>query len=103
MSGVIPILQYCAGIWGVKNFIDIERVQLRAIRYFFGVHNKAPIPGLLGDMGWPKIKYRNYKNIMLIWNRMIDMDDTRLTKKIFKWDYELLKQNWSDDVKHILR
>ena len=31
-SGVLPILQYGAGIWGVKDFVDIERVQLRAIR-----------------------------------------------------------------------
>ena len=99
---MLPILQYGASIWGVKEFENIERVQLRAIRYFLGVHNKVPIPGLHGDMGWQKLKFRNYICVLRFWNRLINMDDNRLTKKIFKWDYELCNKNWSEDVKHIL-
>ena len=51
-SCICPILDYCAAIWGDKEFIKIEQVQLRALRYFLGVHRFAPPPMLLGDAGW---------------------------------------------------
>ena len=33
--GVVPIIDYCSGIWGFKQFSKIDTLQNRAIRYFF--------------------------------------------------------------------
>lgn len=33
------------------------------------------------------------------WNRLIKMDNSRLTKKVFLWDKSLCKQNWSSEIK----
>ena len=38
-------------IWGIKEFKEINRVQEKAIRYFFGVHRFVPIHMLYGDIG----------------------------------------------------
>ena len=62
-SGVLPILQYCSGVWGGKDFEELDRVQNRAIRYFLGIHSKAPIPGLRGDM---RLRSRKYRNLFVL-------------------------------------
>ena len=48
-----------------------------------GIHKFAPLLGIIGDMGWSYFKV--YINIACtrLWNRLIKMDDTRLTKIIF--------------------
>ncbi len=35
-----------------------------------------------------------------LWNRLINMDENRLTKRVFKWDYIIFK-NWCFEVKEI--
>ena len=37
-------------------------------------------------------------SIMRIWYRLIHMDDSRLTKQAFNFDYESGKNNWCTDV-----
>ena len=44
---------------------------------------------------------RQYVEILRFWNRVIRMDTTRLTRKIFGYDYMKCKFNWSSDVKEI--
>ena len=40
-SCVVPFLDYCASVWGYKQFQSIDNVQHRAVRYFLGVHRFA--------------------------------------------------------------
>ena len=35
------------------------------------------------------------------WNHLVSLDDNRLTKKIFLWDYALQQANWSSDICNI--
>ena len=51
-SCVIPVLDYCSGVWGFKQFDKIDMIQNLAIRYFMGVHRFTPILAMAGDMGW---------------------------------------------------
>ena len=89
-SCVSPILEYGAGIWAPhKKFPDIDNVSLRACRYYLGVHKYAPIPGIIGDMGWVPNTVRRQVASCRFWNRLIRMDDTRLTKNVFKYDLQL--------------
>ena len=59
-SGVVPILEYCAGVWGDGKHECCEKIQQRAIRYYLGVHQKSPILAIEGDMGWFTCKNRRY-------------------------------------------
>jgi len=95
---VQPILEYGSEIWGGKEFKTCNQIQLRAIRYFLGVHRFAPIAGLEGDMGWKSPVIRTKLNMVKFWNRLLTLPDTRLTKQIFLWDYQQANLNWSKDM-----
>ena len=40
--------------------------------------------------------------MLRLWNRLIKMDSSRITKKVFLWDYEKCTANWSNDIREIL-
>ena len=103
-TGVIPIMDYCAGVWGFSDNNAIEVVQNRAMRWFLGVNRFAPTHALYGDLGWVMPKYRRWTQIIRLWNRFATMDDGRITKTIFMWDKELSNYhtNWSSDLYDIL-
>ena len=99
-SGVTPILTYASGIWGYAKYNDSESIQNRASRYFLGVHKFTPIPALQGEMGWTPVRLRKNICILRFWNRMIEMSNDRLSKRIFNADYT--KNNgWCSEVKPI--
>ena len=54
---VVPILDYCGGIWGVnaKNLNRlkmVDKVQDRALRFFLGVSKTTTKLGIKGDIPW---------------------------------------------------
>ena len=49
-STVTPIIEYGSGVWGIKRYDSLERLQYRAMRTFLGVSLSAPIPAIMGDM-----------------------------------------------------
>ncbi len=51
-SQVLPITDYGSGVWGYRNSLSSNKIQLREIQYFLGVHPKKPLLTLEGDMGW---------------------------------------------------
>ncbi len=57
-ANVIPIVDYSSSVWSWANYKFCLKVQQRAIRYFLGVHPKAPLLGLEGDMEWENCKVR---------------------------------------------
>ena len=98
---VVPIIDYGSAVWGFKDYKCIDDLQNRAMRYYLGVHKFVPILGLEGETGWMPTKLQRYKWILSFWNRMIKMDENRLTKIVFEWDYSLQKDNWSSETKNI--
>jgi hypothetical protein len=100
-SGVMTVNNYAAEIWGFKDFQCCKKVQNRAMRYYLGVHKFAPIVGMQGDMGWLAVRRRRYKCMVNYWNRLVKMDDNRLTKRVFKYDHERNRSNWSYDMQNL--
>ena len=80
---------------------SVENVQLRAMRYFLGVHRFTPILATVGDTGWLSNIYRRWQSMIRLWNRLILMNDERLTKKVFNADLELnnSSKNWFFEIK----
>ena len=99
---VVQILDNCASVWGLKTFQAIDNIQNRAMRYFLGVHRFAPTLALIGDTGWVPSVYRRWVSIIRFWNRLVLMDNTRLTKTVFIHDYYLCVKNWSSGIKQIM-
>jgi hypothetical protein len=87
-------MDYSSGIWGYSKFEEGEKIQNRATRYYLGVHQTSPIFAIQGDMGWIRTKVRHQVAMLRLWNRLSQMPDDRLTKKVFDWDYYMYK-NWA--------
>ncbi|CAG2247352.1 HARBI1 [Mytilus edulis] len=102
VSCIVPILDYCSSVWGFKDLNCVDTVQNKAIRYFLGVHKFAPKLAINGDVGWLPSKERRWCNMVRYWNRLMDMDNSRLCKRVFLWDYELSTNNWSTSVRTIM-
>ena len=104
-SCICPILDYWAAIWGDKEFIKIEQVQLRALRYFLGVHRFAPTPMLLGDAGWMTCHSRHELAALRLWNRLVTLPSTRLTSAVFLWDLSFGNKSntWCNNVGNIFQ
>ena len=100
-SGVQPVSEYGAGIWGYHKGKAIDIVQNRAMRYFLGVHKFTPNAAITGDMGWIQPMFSRYLCMIRFWNRLIEMHDDRLTKKVFLYDYEKCCKNWNSEIKDI--
>ena len=94
--------------WSIPVLFGHVPKQLRLMLYkigqcatFLGVHKYAPNAGLSGDMGWIKHAYNRYLCAFRFWNRLLNMEDSRLTKQIFNWDYTN-QRGWCQDIKHLL-
>ncbi len=105
-SFVAPITDYGSAVWGFRCYSDLDKVQSRATRFFTGVHKFAPSFGHTGDIGWVSNRGRWKLNTLRLWNRLITLDESRLTKKIFIWDMkehnESNKSNFCAQAKQIL-
>ena len=54
-------------------------------------------------MGWTISVHRRWLNIIRLWNRLVDMNDDRLTKKVFVYDFNKNTNSiWCSEVKSIL-
>ncbi len=96
-------MEYCAGVWSSQEFESLDRVQIRSMRYFLGVNKYTPTHALYGDMAWVNMpKYRRWKSQLRLWNRLVEMENSRLTRRVFIWDSTLCPNNWSSDTFEIL-
>ena len=97
-TGELSILNYGAEIWGYGNFPKCDNVMNRAMRFFLGVHIFAPTAALQGDMDWISLKYTRYIAMLRFWNRLIKMNNTRLTKRIFLWCHDNPGNTYCEDI-----
>ena len=102
-TGVEPICTYASSIWGFNKFQLGQKLQLKAIRYFLGVHKYTPILALTADFGWLEMKYKHNLNMLKFYNRLLSMNNDRLTRQAFEADLsQNTSSNWSGTVKQIL-
>ena len=100
-SGVTPILEYSCAVSPCTKANEIDVIQNWAMHYFLGVHKYATNVGLSGDMEWIKHCYNKYLFVFRFWNRWLYMEEYRLTKQIFNWNY-VNQRGWCQDIKHLL-
>ena len=85
-----------------------DKMTERAVRYYLCVHNLTTLPALYGEMGCIKPKNRHYIHAIRFWNRLVNMDNHRLTKYTFQSDAlfsvtDRPQRNWSYDVNSIIQ
>ena len=83
---VVPILDYSAGVWGYGAHSKLDSIQNRALRYFLGVYEYAANLAINGDVGWTPCRVRRKVEMLRLWNRLVSLEDHRVTKHVFMWD-----------------
>ena len=89
----------------LRFFRNLESLHQRAMRTFLGVGKKTPIPALYGDIGWHRLISHRKRDIVRYWTKLYNMNNNRLTKRVFNWDYRKAlegKPSWNKEVKSIL-
>ena len=100
-TNINPITDYGSEVWGYMREASTDQIQIKAIRTYLGVHKFAPILALLGDIGWLPSFIRRKLSLLRYWNRLVKMDNTRLTKTVF--DYAHTRDSlWCTNIKSIL-
>ncbi len=99
-SHVIPIMDYSSGIWRYSKSEDGDNIQNRATRYYLGVHQKAPVFAIRGDIGWTRTKVRHQVAMLRLQNKLSQMSEDNLTKRFLIWYYNVCK-NLSHEIKEI--
>ena len=94
-SLVQSVIDYGANVWGHSRYPCIEAVQHRAVRFFLGVHSKAPNTAIEGDMGWKSPFVRQWSAIAREWCRYSKMDDSRQNRHVFSWATNSRSTNWA--------
>ena len=102
---ILPILHYGSEIWGYSDAQCIERVQLKCCKNIMKIHTRVPGIALRGEMGrLPLLLSRRY-NIINYWLRILELDDSRLTKDSYKLQMIWTENNrecWLMCVKNML-
>ena len=100
-SCVTPILDYSASTRGFKQYTSIDCVQNRAMRYFLGLHRFTPTLAMTVDTGWIPSMYRRWTTMIHFWNRILNVGNDRLLRRIFEEEYRL-NNNWCSEVRSIM-
>ena len=82
---VLSVITYGAAVWGQKSYSSVNAVNNRAIRFYLGVGKYTPNAAVQGDSGWVLPSVHQWISVTKQWCRLCNMDDRRLTKKIFSW------------------
>ena len=102
---VCSISDYSGEVFGYESFESTKKVHLRAARSFLGVPKTTPISGIISECNLLLPQYRTQIRMIRQYHRVIKMNDTRLTKKIFLWDKKVNEENllntWHSEVKSI--
>ena len=102
---VCSIADYSGEVFGYESFDSANKVHLRAARSFLGVSKTTPIPGIISECNLLLPQYRTQIRMTTQYHRVIKMNNSRLTKKIFLWDKkvneESLLNTWHSEVKSI--
>ncbi len=58
----------------------------------------------MGEVGWSKTRSDRWISMIRYCNRLINMSTSRLTHKMFEWDYKLSggNTNWFSEIRAIM-
>ena len=102
---VTSISDYASEIMGYTQYDSTVQLHTRAIRAYLGLPKNSCSVGVQSEVDWLLPEYRTQMKMVRQYNRIVSMDDSRLTKQIYMWDRSINDSNtissWSSEVKNI--
>ena len=105
-SCVNSIVDYTSAVTGFNHDEEALKIQLRAARAYLGIPRNGTKCAILSEIDWLLPCNRSKIEMIRFYNRLLKMDDNKLTKKVFNWDKDLndrkVVDSWYNEVKTIL-
>ena len=98
---VEPVLMYCSGVWGTKQYSVINTVQNKAIRFFMAVGKHTSNIALRGDMGWNSCFSKQRRASIRLMCRVVRTDDGRLFSRIVRWSSRY-RRGWHGTITKLI-
>ena len=104
---VKPILLYGCEIWGYGNFDDLERVQLKFLKYALNMKKSTPTFMIYGELGVTPISIDIKNRVISFWSRLLTGTENKLSSSIYTVIYQMHKNNkikseYIDNVKNVI-
>ena len=103
---VNSVSDYSAAITGFEHYDSLLKVQLKAVRAFLGLPKNACNPGVLSEVDLLLPHYRTRLDMIRCYHRMLCMDYSRITKRVYTWDKNLNEsgkiKTWYSEIREIL-
>ena len=103
---VTSISDYASEITGFTQYQPTLDLHTRAIRAFLGLPKNSCNVGVLSEVDWLLPEYRTQCKMIRQYSRILNMDNSRLTKRVYLWDKSLNDENiissWCSEVKSVL-
>ena len=81
-------------ILGYGNFDDLERVQLKFLKYAFNMKKSTPTFMIYGELGATPIISIDIKNrVISFWSRILTGTENKLSSSIYTVIYQMHKNN----------
>ena len=102
---VTSISDYASEITGYTQYEPTVQLHTRAIRAFLGLPKNSCNVGVLSEVNWLLPEYRTQSKMVRQYSRLVCMDNSRLTKKVYMWDRSLNDademSSWSSEIRNI--
>ena len=104
---VKPILLYGCEIWGYGNFDDLERVQLKFVKYALNMKKSTPTFMIYGELGVTPISIDIKTGVISFWSRLLTGTENKLSSSIYTVIYQRHKNNqikseYINNVKNVI-
>ena len=84
MSLVRSILEYGCEIWGEKEMIEFEKLQVEMGKRILRCGSRMTEEVVRGELGWERQKARRDEMRLRYWAKIVRMDDDRMVKRIYR-------------------
>ena len=102
---VCSIADYSSEVFGYESFESATKIHLRAARSFLGVPKTTPLSGIISEINLLLPQSRAQIRMIRQYHRVLKMDNSRLTKRIYSWDKKLNDENivktWNSEINAI--
>jgi hypothetical protein len=106
-SCVTSICDYGHEVFGFHQYPASEKLHSKALRFYLGTGKTAPLCGLRSELSWPEPRSRTQTRMLRYYFHLRDMENNRLTKKVFLYDQQFAISNqnlscWTSEINQIL-
>lgn len=104
---VKPILLYGCEIWGYGNCDDLERIQLKFLKYTLNLKKSTPTYMIYGELGIKPISLDIKARVISFWSKLVTNQDNKLSSIIYTVIHRMhkgntIKSNYMKNVENIL-